>query len=50
DLASLTVMGDIEGATKVSCEILVDSESVSKNSGSGGFASASCTGTTASPN
>jgi hypothetical protein len=48
DLSSLTVIGGIDGATKVSCEVIVDGESVSKNSGSGDLATASCSGTTAS--
>jgi hypothetical protein len=48
DLSSVTVMADLDGATKVSCEVIVDGESVSKNSGSGDIATASCSGSTAS--
>ncbi|MCG2620893.1 DUF4190 domain-containing protein [Arthrobacter sp. I2-34] len=48
DLSSVTVIGDLEGATKVSCEVFVNGESVSTNSGSGDIATASCSGTTAS--
>lgn len=42
DGVSLTITGDMDGATKVSCEILVDGKSESKNAGSGDMASASC--------
>lgn len=42
DGVSLTVTGDMDGATKVSCEILVDGKSEATNSGSGDMASASC--------
>lgn len=45
DIASLTVSGDIGGDASVTCEILVDGTSVSKNSGSGSGAMASCSGT-----
>jgi hypothetical protein len=45
DGVSLTVTGDMDGATKVSCEVLVDGKSQSKNSGSGNMASASCDAT-----
>jgi hypothetical protein len=48
DLSSVTVMGDIDGATKVSCEIFIDGKSVSQNSGSGDLATADCSATTLS--
>ncbi|MEV8149244.1 hypothetical protein AB0O52_14035 [Arthrobacter sp. NPDC080073] len=44
NLSSLTVTGDYKSPTNVTCEILVDGKSVSKNSGSGTTAMASCTG------
>ncbi|MCZ2403658.1 hypothetical protein IV498_10800 [Paenarthrobacter sp. Z7-10] len=46
DISSLTVTGDYSKASKVSCEILVDGKSVSKNSGSGTAANALCSGST----
>jgi hypothetical protein len=44
-LSTLSVTGDFSVATSVTCEILVDGVSVSKNSGSGTAAMASCSGT-----
>lgn len=45
DLLSLSVMGDFSNAAaKVGCEILFDGKSISKNSGSGQGAMASCSG------
>lgn len=44
NLSSLTVTGDHKSPTNVTCEILVDGKSVSKNTGSGTTAMASCTG------
>lgn len=43
--STLSVTGDFSAATSVTCEILVDGASVSKNSGSGTAAMASCSGT-----
>ncbi|MDQ0676070.1 putative PurR-regulated permease PerM [Pseudarthrobacter siccitolerans] len=43
-LSTLTVTGDFAAATSVTCEILVDGVSTSKNSGSGTGAMASCSG------
>jgi len=45
EITSLTVSGDFGSNAKVTCEILVDGVSVSKNSGSGTGAMASCSGT-----
>ena len=42
--STLSVTGDFSAATSVTCEILVDGASVSKNSGSGTAAMASCSG------
>lgn len=44
-ISSLTVTGDFLSGSSVTCEILVDGQSVSKNSGSGTGAMASCSGT-----
>ncbi|MHC6219827.1 hypothetical protein [Arthrobacter sp. MMS24-S77] len=44
NLSSLTVTGDYTSPSNVTCEILVDGQSVSKNSGSGTTAMANCTG------
>ncbi len=46
DISSLIVTGDVMNPSQVSCEILVDGASVSKNSGTGTAATASCTGST----
>lgn len=48
EFSSLTVTGDYSGASKVTCEVLVDGKSVSKNSGSGSMALASCSGSSTS--
>ncbi|MGJ3189611.1 hypothetical protein [Paenarthrobacter sp. FR1] len=45
-VTSLTVTGDFTSEASVTCEILVDGASVSKNTGSGTGAMASCSGTT----
>ncbi|MHC6231749.1 hypothetical protein ACX5I6_19630 [Arthrobacter sp. MMS24-T111] len=42
--STLSVTGDFSATTSVTCEILVDGASVSKNSGSGTGAMASCSG------
>ncbi|MCY0905853.1 hypothetical protein [Arthrobacter sp. H14-L1] len=48
EISSLTVTGDYATAGQVSCEILVDGKSISKNSGSGTGANALCSGSTSS--
>lgn len=45
EITSLSVTGDFSAESSVTCEILVDGNSVSKNSGSGTAAMASCSGT-----
>ncbi|MHC8606926.1 hypothetical protein ACW4FP_04635 [Paenarthrobacter ureafaciens] len=45
EITSLTVTGDFSTESSVTCEILVDGTSVSKNSGTGTAAMASCSGT-----
>ena len=46
--STLSVTGDFSAETSVTCEILVDGASVSKNSGSGTAAMASCSGSSSS--
>lgn len=48
DFSTLSVTGDFSADTSVTCEILVDGASVSKNSGSGTAAMASCSGSSSS--
>lgn len=48
DLSTVSVLGDYATTTTVSCEILVDGQSVAKNSGSGTSANATCSGSSAS--
>ncbi|MGO4433962.1 hypothetical protein AB4Y88_11885 [Paenarthrobacter sp. RAF9] len=47
-ITSLTVSGDFSAESSVTCEILVDGTSVSKNTGSGTAAMASCSGSSSS--
>lgn len=47
EITSLTVSGDFGTEASVTCEIFVDGASVSKNSGAGTGAMASCSGTSA---
>ncbi|MBT2513399.1 DUF4190 domain-containing protein [Arthrobacter sp. ISL-30] len=47
-MGSVTVTGDYANPTTVTCEILVDGQSVAKNSGSGTSAMASCSGSSSS--
>ncbi len=42
DAMSLIVSGDIDGATKVTCKIIVDGKTVASESGSGSSATATC--------
>jgi hypothetical protein len=48
NVTSLTVSGDFGSDSSVTCEILVDGTSVSKNTGSGSGAMASCSGSSTS--
>ncbi|MGP0223610.1 hypothetical protein [Paenarthrobacter sp. NCHU4564] len=48
DFTTLSVSGDYTAEASVSCEILIDGVSVSKNTGSGTGARASCSGSSAS--
>ena len=48
DFSTLSVTGDISTPSTVTCEILVDGKSITKNSGTGTAAMASCSGSSSS--